>query len=161
MMRAIEDAALIDVVFARTGSIADAIESLIRAGEESIGVALYSFNNQRLAGSLFDAERRGLRVRLVVDHTKYKDSPPTRELLADSPFPVRLSYGRDGERSKMHHKFLLVDDKVVLTGSYNWTVASEEENYENLLILREPRLVDLYGQEFEVIWEKAQELPKS
>jgi len=43
----------------------------------------------------------------------------------------------------------------VLTGSYNWTFASEEENYDNVLILREPRLVGIYQAEFEALWEEA------
>jgi len=46
----------------------------------------------------------------------------------------------------------------VLTGSYNWTFASEEENYENVLILREPRLVGIYQVEFEALWEDSQEV---
>jgi phosphatidylserine/phosphatidylglycerophosphate/cardiolipin synthase-like enzyme len=55
----------------------------------------------------------------------------------------------------MHHKFALLDNSVVLTGSYNWTFASEEENYDNVLILREPRLVGIYQAEFEALWAEA------
>ena len=52
----------------------------------------------------------------------------------------------------------LLDDNVVLTGSYNWTFASEQENYENVLILREPQLVDTYHAEFEALWEEAKQV---
>ncbi len=52
----------------------------------------------------------------------------------------------------MHHKFVILDDRTVLTGSYNWTLASEEQNYENLLILHDPLLVDMHRQEFYSLW---------
>jgi phosphatidylserine/phosphatidylglycerophosphate/cardiolipin synthase-like enzyme len=52
----------------------------------------------------------------------------------------------------MHHKFALLDNELVLTGSYNWTLASEEQNYENLLILRDPEHIKIYREEFEALW---------
>jgi phosphatidylserine/phosphatidylglycerophosphate/cardiolipin synthase-like enzyme len=58
----------------------------------------------------------------------------------------------------MHHKFVLLDDRIVLTGSYNWTFASEEQNYENLLILQDRTLIDQYRQEFDSLWASADEV---
>jgi len=52
----------------------------------------------------------------------------------------------------MHHKFIVLDEWAVLTGSYNWTYASEEKNYDNLLILREPSLIQAHRREFEELW---------
>ena len=40
-------------------------------------------------------------------------------------------------------------------GSYNWTHESEEENHENLLILRDPLAVEAYTHEFEALWAEA------
>jgi len=144
-----------EVVFARTGSVADTIERLVGAARVSIHAALYRFNNQRLARALQQAHSRGAEIRLVIDRNKYEESQSTRRVLAESSFPFRLTYGRDGAGSKMHHKFVLLDEMTVVTGSYNWTFASEEQNYENLLILRDPQLVATYREEFDVLWEIA------
>ena len=57
----------------------------------------------------------------------------------------------------MHHKFVLLDEILVLTGSYNWTLASEKRNHENLLILKEPRVLESYRSEFEELWTRAEE----
>ena len=57
----------------------------------------------------------------------------------------------------MHHKFAILDNHTVLTGSYNWTPESEEQNYENLLVLREPAQVEAYQREFEALWEASRE----
>lgn len=144
-----------EVIFTRSGSVAATIEQLIRSTQVSLNAALYRFNSQRLARALDEAQKRGIRVRLIIDRNKYEESSATRQLLSNRELPFRAIYGRDGAGSKMHHKFAVVDDSVVLTGSYNWTFASEEENYENVLILREPRLVAIYRAEFEALWETA------
>ena len=144
-----------EVVFTSERSAAEMIERLIRQTKNTFDAALYRFNSRRLADALADAKRRGVRVRMVVDRNKYDESQATRDLLADHRFPFRLARGRGGNSSKMHHKFALLDEKTVITGSYNWTFASEEENYENLLILRDPEVVRTYRPEFESLWAQA------
>jgi phosphatidylserine/phosphatidylglycerophosphate/cardiolipin synthase-like enzyme len=156
-MPLLEDTLITDAVFTRTRSIAEAIESLVQGARHSIDAALYRFNHPRLARALRDAHQEGVRVRLVTDDSKYEECPATQEILSKVPFPFRRSHGRDGAGSKMHHKFVLLDDSFVLTGSYNWTSASEEKNYENLLILQVPKVVEAYRKEFEAIWKEAQE----
>ena len=96
-----------------------------------------------------------MRVRLLVDGNKYKENRTTQELLTGAIIPFRLSFGRQGRGSKMHHKFVIVDQQTVLTGSYNWTHESEEENHENLLILRDSFAVEAYTLEFEALWAGA------
>ncbi len=149
------------VIFSRTESIAEVIEARIQAASISIDAALYRFGNPRLSRALCEAQRRGVAIRLIVDHGKFEYSEDTRNLLTRSPFPFRLAQGRDGARSKMHHKFVIVDGRTVLTGSYNWTLASEEQNYENLLVLQDSSLVDLHRQEFDSLWASVTEAQDS
>ncbi len=149
-----EKSAPVNVIFSRTDSIAEEIEAHIRAATSSIDAALYRFGNSRLSQALWEAHRRGVTIRLIVDRGKYEFSEDTRNLLAKAPFPFHVTNGKNGARSKMHHKFVILDDRTVLTGSYNWTLASEEQNYENLLILQDNSLVDLHRQEFESLWAK-------
>ena len=144
-----------EVKFARSESVAEAIMSLLRATSRSIDAALYRLNHPRLARALEEAVERGVRVRLVVDGNKYTESRSPQELLARAIIPFRLAYGRQGPGSKMHHKFVILDQQTVLTGSYNWTLESEDENYENLVILEEAQPVEAYTREFEALWTGA------
>lgn len=144
-----------EVVFTRTGSIADVIESLMETVTTSIEAALYGFSNPRLVHALEEAQARRVRVRLIVDANKYGETSACQQMLAEQKFSFRVAFGREGSGSKMHHKFALLDRKVVLTGSYNWTSASEGRNYENLLILRHPELVEAYRAEFTGLWEES------
>lgn len=57
----------------------------------------------------------------------------------------------------MHQKFAVIDRKVVLTGSYNWTVSADNYNSENLLLFRDAGpLAEEYRKEFFRLWEKKQ-----
>ncbi len=49
----------------------------------------------------------------------------------------------------VHHKFCIVDDRVVITGSYNWTYNAENRNWENIVVLEDKETVNDYIQEFE------------
>ena len=49
----------------------------------------------------------------------------------------------------VHHKFCIIDDKIVATGSYNWTYYAEQRNWENILIIEESEIVKGYIEEFD------------
>jgi mitochondrial cardiolipin hydrolase len=146
-----------EVIFTRSGSPAEIIEGLIRSAITSVTAALYRLNNPRLAAVLKEARERGLSVRLVLnDNDHYEENQAARRTLRDYNIPFRILHGRVGDKSKMHHKFAVVDSRIALTGSYNWTLESEERNYENLILLRESRLVTPFAQEFEELWAEGQ-----
>ena len=145
----------VEALFTRQQSVAEAIERLIEAASTSFDAALYRCDSERLTLALDQASRRGVRVRLVLDRGKYEESPALRKLSSRDRFPFRLSRGRHDAPSKMHHKFALLDEMLLLTGSYNWTRESEEQNYDNLLIVREREVILAYRREFEALWANA------
>ena len=147
-----------EVVLTRTCSGAELIARLIQATTSTIDAALYRFNNPRLARALEEAMQRGVHVRLVLDRGKYEETPATQELLANGHIPFRLLYGRQGRGSKMHQKFAILDSRTALAGSYNWSLESEEQNYESLLILRGREPLETFRREFEALWAAAAEI---
>lgn len=68
-------------------------------------------------------------------------------------FEIRLSerVARDGI---MHHKFIVIDDEILITGSYNWTKGAAERNMENIIILKHPDITSAYADEFEALWQE-------
>ncbi len=144
-----------ELVLTRTGCAAARIEELLRASAISIDGALYRVNNSRLVSALEAAACRGVTVRLVLDRNKYEESRATQELFSNGLIPLRLAFGRRGPGSKMHHKFVVIDRNVVLTGSYNWTLESEEQNFENLLIDYGSKHAAQCQNEFDALWAEA------
>jgi len=143
------------VFTSRNHTIAEVIEGLVKKAARTIDGAIYRFNNPRLAAALGEAVRRGVKVRVVLDRTKYAESQSTRQVLSDGTVAIRLLNGRQGPGGKMHHKFVVLDGETLLTGSYNWTLESEEQNFENLIVLRDQESIALYQREFATLWAEA------
>ncbi|MEJ2010355.1 MAG: phospholipase D-like domain-containing protein [Acidobacteriota bacterium] len=141
-----------ETLFTSEHSVASAIEELLQQAHTSVDAAVYRITNPRLARALGEARNRGLQVRLLVDRNKYEKTSATRELLAENSVPFHAIYGRKKKGSKLHHKFAVLDGHVLLTGSYNWTIESEEKNYDHMLIIRDPKLVLAYQHEFDRLW---------
>jgi mitochondrial cardiolipin hydrolase len=146
-------------LFSRSGAVADALVAMVGAASTSVDAALYRLSNPRLGSALRQAVDRGLRVRLLLDRGKYRETSLTRKILSSGRLPFRLAQGRKRGRSKLHHKFAIFDEASVATGSYNWTIESEEENFENLVILRDASAARAFEHEFEALWQDASETP--
>ncbi len=50
-------------------------------------------------------------------------------------FKSKIGYLSPENNGLMHHKFCIIDEKKVMTGSYNWTVKARRYNKENMLLI--------------------------
>jgi phosphatidylserine/phosphatidylglycerophosphate/cardiolipin synthase-like enzyme len=73
--------------------------------------------------------------------------------LLENGVDVRL----DGNPKSMHHKVIIIDDQIVVTGSYNFSQSAKTRNDENTLIIHSPEIAEIYKQEFERVWSLAQD----
>jgi phosphohistidine phosphatase SixA len=148
-----------EVVFSRETSVAGFLDSLLAQTQASIEAALHQLSNPKLVRALTEASHRGVQVRLLLDRTKFGETVSAVPDLCKDGLSIRLLKGRLGSSSRMHHKFALLDHQTVVTGSYNWTVGSDEQNYENLILLRGPAEVVAYRREFRALWHQGSEAP--
>jgi phosphatidylserine/phosphatidylglycerophosphate/cardiolipin synthase-like enzyme len=145
----------VEAYFTRSRSGAEILERLLSEAQVSIVAALYRLANTRLTSALAAARQRGLSTRLCLNfNDHYEENRAAQAVLVRHSIPFRLLGGRGGAGSKMHHKFVVVDDRTVAMGSYNWTMESEERNYENLVVLRAPLVASAYSREFEALWNE-------
>jgi phosphatidylserine/phosphatidylglycerophosphate/cardiolipin synthase-like enzyme len=130
------------------------IVAAIDAAKESLVVANFSFTHAELIEALKRAKDRGLKIRIVFDRYQYGFLKEMAEM-AELGFDVRLSNGKDGQKGVMHNKFVVVDGKLVETGSFNWTFNGELNNYENAAFLDAPDDAAAWTAYFERIWKQA------
>ena len=52
----------------------------------------------------------------------------------------------------MHNKFVVVDDKKVAFGSFNWTSQAVTGNNESVLMTNDPEIVEPFVEEFQRLW---------
>ena len=57
----------------------------------------------------------------------------------------------------MHNKFVVIDDHVVLTGSFNWTISADKKNAENLLSITDKDIAQKYAKQFKHLWSQSGE----
>ena len=72
--------------------------------------------------------------------------------LLENGIDVRL----DGNPKSMHHKVIIIDGRIVATGSYNFSKSARTRNDENTLILHDSKIADVFLDEFERVWELAE-----
>jgi phosphatidylserine/phosphatidylglycerophosphate/cardiolipin synthase-like enzyme len=125
--------------------------SLINRANRSVYVAVYSFTRDSLAAALIYAKERGVEVRVVIERERAYEQGSEYPRLKSAGVDVRL----DGNPNLMHHKFMVIDGYVVVTGSYNWSSAAEERNDENVVVIFDRDVAQRFVQEFERVWQTA------
>ncbi len=139
---------LIAVSFSRTEDTSSLIKSWIDRANESIKVMVMLITQDELADSLIDAHRRGVDVDVIIDDDwLYKTGSDYKRLL-EAGVDIR----GDNRPGLMHHKVVVIDGCIVITGSYNWSRSAEESNDENIIILRSSLIAEEYLEEFNRIW---------
>ena len=132
------------VCFSRVEQCDSMLINLISQARKSIYVAMYSFTRDGLAGALVDAKNRGVEVKVIMEEENAYVQGSDYRMLKEAGVDVRL----DGNPALMHHKFMIVDGELVVTGSYNWSTAAEDRNDENFVVIRDKAVVDRFTQEF-------------
>jgi len=87
-----------------------------------------------------DAARRGAKVQVILDKSQRTEKYSEADFLKNEAIPTLI----DAEHAIAHNKIMIIDGYLVLTGSFNFTRAAEENNAENLLIINDPILARRY-----------------
>lgn len=144
-----------EIHFTPDGSIRRHLLDAIHESRQRIDVAVFHITSTELARALTSAKARGVRIRILTDHEKARLDGPAMRMFRVAGLSVRTLGVR--EQSLMHHKFAIFDDRLVATGSYNWTQTAERANYENLVFLDDPTAVAQFAEEFQRLWRLSRE----
>jgi cardiolipin hydrolase len=123
---------------------------LLVSARESIDISVFTISDDRLSDAILATHKRGVSVRLITDNDKARDQGSDVFYLIDLGLPVRM----DASENHMHHKFAVIDKKILVNGSFNWTRSATDYNQENILVTDEPKLVTAYLNEFEDLWKQ-------
>ncbi len=126
-----------------SGGIEHNLISAIDAAQTSIDMAIYNLTLPDVGEALLRAKQRGLRVRLVMESEAMDKDIPQKLQAAGIPIVG------DQKEGLMHNKFTLIDGQEVWMGSMNYTSTSAYKDFNNLLRLRSPQLVQDYQVNFD------------
>jgi len=118
---------------------------LIKNAKKSLSICVFTISDNKITDAILAAHKRGIEVCVISDNDKANDRGSDIYQLREKGLNVIL----DQSPHHMHHKFMLVDNKVLLNGSFNWTRSATDVNQENILITYEDELVTLFQRRFE------------
>jgi phosphatidylserine/phosphatidylglycerophosphate/cardiolipin synthase-like enzyme len=126
--------------FSPNGNCTQAIVKEIDSAKKEVLVQAYSFTSVTIAQALLNAKKRGVNVRAILDKSQTSTQYSMATFLYNQGIPVYI----DSVHAIAHDKIMIIDRKLVITGSFNFTKAAEEKNAENVLIIRSTKLAQLY-----------------
>ena len=127
--------------------------SHIDSAQDEIVIAIYSFTLDEIADALIRAKERGVLIRVIFDNQQAANQYSEDERLLDAGIPVVIKSGS----GYMHNKFIVIDRKKVLSGSFNYSSNADTKNDENLILIISEELAKQYFAEFEELWQEASE----
>ena len=130
------------VYFSPKGGCTEAVVEALGKANRSVIVQAYSFTSAPIAKAIVDAKRRGVRVEVILDKSQVTEKYSSADFLAHEGVPTYI----DSAHAIAHNKVMVIDDKTVLTGSFNFTKAAEESNAENLLVIQDAKLASKYSE---------------
>ena len=137
------------VIFSPKGGTSKELARLIKAAKKEIMVAAYAFSSKYLGQALSAALKRGIKIRILLDGANARKSYSIDEWLAGEGIAVRFV---EIKRGSLHHKFMLIDNRLLITGSYNFTNESEFRNHEAAIFTNNKALIQSFVSEFERLW---------
>ncbi|KAG0279152.1 hypothetical protein BGZ95_002127 [Linnemannia exigua] len=141
------------VFFPSEDSFENFITTLSNA-KKSLDICVFTITDNEVADIVIKAHERGVRVRIISDDDKSDDlGADVKRFARDYGIPTRV----DGSPSHMHHKFAIIDDGLVMTGSYNWTKGARYQNREDLCLTNSAKAVRAFKDEFEKLWDLFEE----
>lgn len=135
------------MISAYFSNIRKEIITILNEANNEVMVAMAWFTSSELFDALIRCIQRGVRVKVVLldDAINWQPYAPNFNELINKGADFYIA-GYD--IGFMHHKFCVVDDNYVITGSYNWTYYAETRNVENIVISSDSSLIQSYSEEF-------------
>jgi phosphatidylserine/phosphatidylglycerophosphate/cardiolipin synthase-like enzyme len=139
-------------VFSSERSIKGILLKEVDSSTSTIDLAVHEITSPEMAQALLKAKERGVMVRVISDSKQAKTKSSRITTLIQQGIPVKVLRGKD--YGVMNNRFAIFDSEMVVTGSFDWSEASEEWNYENIVVIGDSEVVASYQREFDRLWRE-------
>jgi len=149
----------VDVLFSPDDLVVDRLSALLGGAQQSIYFLAYSFGSNDLGNIIRQKAAQGVVVGGVLesDQVSSEQANPTQveelNLFRKAGLDIRL----DGKPEIMNHKIMIIDGRIVVMGSYDFTNRAENENDENVLIIYDEKTAQKFMEEFQRVQSRAQQ----
>ena len=135
----------IKLFFSPKGKCAQHIINTINQAEKEIYIAIYVFSHEGIANALVSAKARGVDIHILANNTHATARYSQLDYLNQHNIDIYI----DKRPGVLHHKWLGVDKKTIITGSYNYSKSAEEKNNEIIGHVESRAVVEKYYQDWQ------------
>lgn len=139
----------IDTYFSPDDGIQASFVELVENTQESIYFMAFSFTADPIGAAVRARAEEGVTVAGVMDAEQVNSNLGTE---FDALNQAGLEVYRDGNAGQMHHKVMILDENIVIFGSYNFTASAEDKNDETLLVIYSEDLASQFLLEFQRVY---------
>lgn len=147
------DGTQVETYFSPEDAIEHRIVDLIHNATKTVDLLAFTFTSDPIREALLEAQQRNIEIRGVVEASQTNAAGSDILDLRAWGLDIRL----DRNPNLMHHKLIVIDSRIVIFGSYNFTRSAEEKNDENVIIVHDPALAERFLIEFERLYTSARE----
>ena len=126
------------------------VVNMFRTCKKTLDIAIFTFTRDSIAQAILEAHQRGVKVRCIGDDGNSKVKGSDVRLLASVGIPCKTD---NNLRFHMHNKMAIIDNSVVITGSFNWTSQAVNKNQDNILFIEDKKIAGQYTDYYNKIWE--------
>ena len=125
-----------------------AIIQALGNARQTADICVFTISDDRISKEIIACAKKGIKVRIITDNEKLYDTGSDIMSFEQAGIPVKI----DMTEHHMHHKYMVVDGKKILTGSYNWTRSAALNNHENLIMIEDTRVATHFQDNFNTLW---------
>ena len=141
---------VIGIYFSPDGGCENAVITWINRANSTIHILIYSFTLDSIGNALLSAHERGLEIKTVFEKSQISQYSEYQRLRS-----AGVNVRNDTNPDYMHNKVMIIDDKIVLTGSFNWSTNAQENNNENLIVIQSTSAANAFDNNFQTIWNES------
>ena len=138
-----------DAYFSPGEACRNVIISQIQSAVNQLQICVFTISDDVITDAILTSHKRGTDIKIITDNDKSLDEGSDIEQIASQGISVKM----DRTSNHMHHKFMVVDGKALITGSYNWTRSAARFNHENILLTKDGGVVKSFLKEFDQLWK--------
>lgn len=144
----------VQVLFSPEDNAMSHIIPFIEQAQTSIVFMAFSFTHDELAQAMLERAEAGVSVTGIFETRGSETEFGALGSLYCAGVPVR----QDGNPGTFHHKVIVIDSRILITGSLNFSVNADVSNSENTVILPSKTISSLYSKEFDRRWAESSQL---
>ena len=133
-------------------NIEDIIIDTIRRAKNEICIAMAYFTSDILIDELYRAKDKGVNIKVIIDNNDKNINSKLRIANVCSIF--KIAKVRPKYKNIMHNKYCIIDNKIVIDGSYNWSKTAKY-NEEHIIIVEANEIAEMYMKNFNKIFNNS------